>query len=455
MTTYSVAELSQLVGRVIARALPDEVWVEGEIRDLNRAPSGHVYFSLVDSDPEDGPPPLLPVTLFASDRNAVNRVLQRSGAVRMTDGVSVRIRGRVTHYAARGTVQLRMTWIDTDYTLGKLAAERERLIRSLDQRGLLTKNRSLAVPAVPLHIGLITSRGSAAEADFLDELKRSGYSWRIVSVDARVQGRAASGDVVAALEELSLRGVDAIALIRGGGAQTDLAAFDDEAIAVAVANTPVPVLTGIGHEIDMSVADLVARSHKTPTACAAALVARVGDFLQTLDRIGSAVERSARLRLEAARGDLAKSAAQLDRSAREAARRSRYTLDGLATRSLRAGQGLLRRHSELLALVEGRVTRTALLRLDAASRALDRMTTVLHVAADRNLVAAHNHLDELTHRVDLSDPDRLLARGWSITRSDDGSVITDPMEVEPGSRLRTTVAGGELASVVVEESRDG
>jgi len=455
MTTYTVAELSQIIARAVTRALPEEIWVHGEIRDLNRAPSGHVYFSLVDDGAEVGSPCLLPVTLFSSDRVAVNRLLQRSGAVRMTDGVAVRIRGRVAHYAARGTVQLRMTWIDPDYTLGRLAAERERLIRSLEQRGLLMKNRSLPLALVPLRVGLITSRGSAAEADFLDELRRSGYAWRIASVDARVQGRDAAADVITALERLVAKGVDAIALIRGGGAQTDLAAFDDEAIAVAVALTPIPVLTGIGHEIDTTVVDLVAHSHKTPTACAAALVGRVHDFLQDLERIASALERSAQLRLETTRGDLATATERLDRSARAADRRSRYTLEALAVRTIRAGNGLLRRQGDLVKQTERRMARTAMIGLDAVSGTLDRMTVALEAAADRRLVSARSYLIELEHRVALSDPDRLLARGWSITRSNDGLLITDPRAVEPGSRLRTTVAGGELASVVVEESKDG
>ncbi len=454
MTTYSVGELSQVVARAVSRALPDEIWVRGEIRDLNRAPSGHVYFSLVDGDSIDGPPALLPVTLFSSDKVAVNRVLQRSGAVRMTDGVEVRIRGRVAHYAARGTVQLRMTWIDTDYTLGRLAAERERLIRSLEQRGLLTKNRSLPMPLVPLHVGLVTSRGSAAEADFLDELRSSGYAWRVVSVDSRMQGRDSASDVVAALGILATRGVDAIALVRGGGAQTDLAAFDDEAIAVAVANTPVPVLAGIGHEIDMTVTDLVARSHKTPTACGAALVALVRSYLDGLDRLATAADRAAQRRLDTARSDLSSFTARLDRAAGTAAARSRYRLDALTSRSLRAGEGVLRRRREGLEQVAGRIARTGAVRLAAAVDSLDRMAVAMEGVAGRSLVSAQNHLNDLQHRIDLSDPDRLLARGWSITRSQDGTVITDPAEAAPGSRLRTTVAGGELASVVVEESKN-
>ncbi len=216
MTTYTVAELATVIGRAIARALSDEVWVQGEIRDLNRASSGHVYFTLVDPDTADAPAAVLPVTLFATDKMAVNRVLQRSGAVRMTDGVEVRIRGRVSHYAVRGTVQLRMTWIDTDFTLGRLAAERERLIRNLEARGLLAKNRALPLPVVPLRVGLITSAGSAAEADFIHELELSGFAWKVLLYPVRVQGAEAVPDIMGGLATLGGQEVDVIALVRGG-----------------------------------------------------------------------------------------------------------------------------------------------------------------------------------------------------------------------------------------------
>ncbi len=134
-----------MVAASIGRAFPDEIWVQGEIRDLSRAPSGHVYFTLVDADAGETPSPILPVTLFASEKYAVNRVLHRSGAVRMTDGVSVRIRGQVGHYAARGIVQLRMTWIDPEYTLGKFAAERERVVSEPRGTGIAGEEPGTAV----------------------------------------------------------------------------------------------------------------------------------------------------------------------------------------------------------------------------------------------------------------------------------------------------------------------
>jgi len=455
MTTYTVAEVALMVMRAINRVFPEEIWVQGEIRDLSRPSSGHVYFNLIDTDGDDGPPPILPVTLFASEKYAVNRVLQRSGAGRMDDGIAVRIRGQVSHYAARGTVQLRMTWIDTDYTLGKLAEERERLIRSLEKRGLLTKNRELPLPLVPLRVGLITSAGSAADADFSHELESSGFRWALDRFDARVQGADAVADVVRGIARLASAAIDVIAIVRGGGAQTDLAAFDAEQVAVAIAECPVPVLTGIGHEIDVSVADLVARSHKTPTACAAALVAAVSGFVTRLDQLGAATQRVARGRLLAESRGVDEAAVRLRRSALAAGVGAERQLGAYERQTVRAGRNRLRREADGVEVLATRVHRGGLVQLDSATGSLDRMADSLEAAATRRIALARRRLDDLERRADLSDPQKLLARGWSITRTAAGRLLTSPQGVSPGTSLRTTLAEGEIASIVTEETTDG
>lgn len=448
--TYTVGSLARTVGQAMSRAFPDEIWVQGEIRDLSRASSGHVYFTLMDTEPEETPAAILPVTLFESDKVAVNRVLARSGAVRMTDGVEVRIRGRVSHYAARGTVQLRMTWIDTDFTLGKLAAERARLIASLTKRGLLERNRSIPLPLVPLRIGLVTSVGSAAHADFVDELIRGGFAWKVRVFDARVQGLDAVPDVVRGLATLGATSLDAIAVVRGGGAQTDLAAFDSEEIALAIANCPIPVLTGIGHEIDVSVADLVARSFKTPTACGAGLVSLVSEYVDRLDRLAVATARGAASRLSVARHRLETSTRRLARSSVAAGTRAQLGLDEMQTQILRGARHHLRREGNKIDTVRARIERGSTRELAAATVGLDRMSAKVGGTAIRAIAAAVGRLDDLERRLSLLDPARLLAKGWSITRTEDGDLVTNPTTVAEGVTLHTTVAGGRIESVVTD-----
>src|SRR5690606_14092361 len=202
------------------------------------------------------PPPRtpLPVVLFDGARRRVTaRLTAAAGRVRMTDGTEVRIRGRITFYERGGRLQLQMSDIDPDFTLGRLAADRERVLRQLAAEGLLDRQARLPRPLPPLRLGLVTSAGSAAEHAVLDELRASGIGFTVVRADVRVQGTRAPASVARGLRAVAARGVDLVLLVRGGGAATDLAAFDGEVIARAIAELEVPVLTGIGHDIDRSV----------------------------------------------------------------------------------------------------------------------------------------------------------------------------------------------------------
>ena len=453
--TYTVGELATVVGNAIDRAFPDEIWVQGEIRDLSRPPSGHVYFSLVDpgDDPTAVAPAMLPVTLFASDKVGINRVLQRSGAGRFADGIAVRIRGRLSHYEARGTVQLRMLWIDTDFTLGKLAAERARVLEAIADDGLLERNRQLPFPLVPLRIGLVTSAGSAAHADFMEELSGSGIAFAVEIFDTRVQGVDAELSLIAALEAAGRSQV--VAIVRGGGSRTDLAAFDRESVARAVAACPVPVIVGIGHEIDESVVDRVAaRSYRTPTACAAALVAEVAGVLRRLDGAAGMITAAAKRRLTRADRDLEFSGARVGRSARRKLRASSERVDVL---SRRIPQGSLRRLGRIdadVASICRRIAGVAEARVDAASALLVWSTTRLGGAA-RVLERADANLRTVSATLEGRDPAKVLARGWTLTTDGAGRIVRDPHGLNLGDRLTTVFAAGSVGSTVDELALDG
>src|SRR3954447_2314962 len=326
--TFTVAELNADIGALLGRAFPDELWVRGEIANLSRPQSGHVYFDLVDGDCS------LSVTLWAPDRQVVNAVLKRAGgAVRMTDGTEVRIRVRVSWYPKRGQVSLRMLSIDTAYTLGRLAEARELLVMKLRSEGLLARQPALRLAAVPRRVGVVTSDNSAAAHDFLQTLEASGYSFEVVLVDARVQGLDAEASVLAALQRIAAleTAVDVACVVRGGGARTDLATFDAEAIARAIALFPVPVFTGIGHEVDTTVADLVAhRRCVTPTACAGALVERVAGWCNRLHDRRGLIARAALRAVDGATLD--RVTARVARAAPRSIDQAKRVLDGVETR---------------------------------------------------------------------------------------------------------------------------
>lgn len=404
--TLSVSEVLSRARVVIERAFGDEVWIEGEIQNLpeHRAPDTHLYFDIVETRPDGRVAGRLPVVLFAQNRRGVNVLLKRSGGkLRMADGLNVRLRGQVTAYERTGQVQLRMTAIDPNHTIGLLAAERDRVMETLVREGLLAANGRRPIVGPPLRIALLTSQGSAAAEDFLHELSVSGIGFDITLHDVRVQGREAEPTIVAALTDIDASTTDVVALVRGGGARTDLAAFDAEGIARAIARLPVPLITGLGHEIDRAVADEVAHtSLKTPTACAAWLVDRVNAWLVDLDDAWAAVADRARLHLD--RADQ-----RVHRAARRAVIASRRSLD-------RAD----RHHRDLAGEIRRRSPRT-----------LDR--------ADQRLL-------QWAARINAYDPARSLARGWSITRTATGALVRSPADAPPGTVLVTTLAEGELAS---------
>ncbi|MBI2704385.1 MAG: exodeoxyribonuclease VII large subunit [Actinobacteria bacterium] len=409
--TLSVSELLSAVDAALRVCFPDEIWVEGEISALRSMPTGggrHVFFNLVDPT-TDGEPgsirPVLPVKLFDSQRQRVNAHLKRYGSIKMTDGVRVRIKGRLQFYAARSQVELRMSLLDPTYTLALLATERDRVLRALVEEGLLERNASIPMTEVPLAVGLVTSTGSAAAADFLHELEQSTIAWHVIVAHSRVQGAGAEATLAAALRVLQARDVDVIAIVRGGGARTELATFDAEPLARAIATCRVPVVTGIGHEIDESVADRVAHlSYKTPTACAAALVARVGAFLGSLDTVRSDV-------LVAASDALQQERRRTDRSA-----------------------GVVEGHTRV--------------HVAHARSLLSVAQESLITNARRAVVSSTATLEHLDARIRSLDPARVLARGWTITRTEDGRAIRSAREAQHGDRLVTTFADGTATSVV-------
>jgi exodeoxyribonuclease VII large subunit len=433
--TWTVAELSAQVARMVAGAFPADLWVEGQIRDLSRSATGHVYFQLAEPS-EGGRPPRtqLAVTLLAPEKQLVNQQLKRSGgAIRMDDGVEVRIQGRLRWYAPRGTLQLRMHGIDPAFTLGRLQADRDRILAGLAADGLLDANAAVPFPLVPLRVGLVTSRGSAAQADVLAELSASGIGFEVRSVDARTQGVDCAPSVVRALASLAGSGVDVILLVRGGGARTDLAGFDTDTVARAIAASSVPVLTGIGHEVDRSIADEVAHgAHKTPTAAAAHLVQAVQAFLARIDRHAAGVHR-------AGSSAAVHAAARLDRRADR--------LDRSATRSLQRQEEGLDRTRDRLGQASHRVLRQATADLDAAAAALGPR-------AGRLLDRAGRDLDATDAQVRLHDPALALARGWAITTTTDGRLVRSVAQLAPGTAFTTRLLDGTVTSTVTDRRPD-
>jgi exodeoxyribonuclease VII large subunit len=449
--TYSVSELGQRLVDALETTFPNDVWVHGVIVNLKRSRNGHVYFDLCElADP--GQPPLgsLPVALFKMNKDVVNAMLKRTGNIRMEDGVQVRIRGVVTFYPPTGRLQLRMTSIDPSYTLGSMAADRDRVLKKLAAEGLLERNGSLVLTAAPVRVGLVTAAGSAAYHDFMTELTNSQLAWQVQHIDVQVQGVRAEAAICAALATLDQRSVDVIALVRGGGSRTDLMAFDSELVARTIAASATPVFTGIGHETDRTIADDVAHScFKTPTACAHELVARLRGYVDSCERAWGHIDRRARALLDLhddATIALARRAAgATNRLLATHRQHSRHLAERIASETnhaLSRAEARLDRHRSAAASAGRRPLRRADARLDDQRAALP-------LRAARALGRAERDLERTDARVRAHDPVRLLARGFTVSRGADGSIVRQAAALEAGDELLTTFADGTARTRVV------
>ncbi len=429
--TFTVSELGQSIAKMLDREF-DDVWISGHISGLNRK-GRSVYFDLIEPDDQPGKPALgrVNIALFGLNKDSVNKLLKRDNIGRIEDGMQVRIRGAVDFYSPTGRLSVRMTGIDPSFTLAKMVDGRDKLLQTLSADGLLDLNATRPVPDLPLRVGLVTSKGSAAYHDFVTELGQTPMAWQVVLIDSLVQGQKSPDAVAAAIRSLDAAGVDVIAVVRGGGSKGDLQAFDSEAVARAIVASNTAVFTGIGHEIDSSVADQVAHSFfKTPTACAAAIAQRarffdsllVASWLQIRDRSTQLLDRAA---------------LRLDHRAGEVAVAARTCADQCDRRLQTAGQRL--------GVASRRSTRTA---NDHTTRLGERIAR----EAPRVVERAAATLDTIEAQVGAYDPARALARGWSITTTTAGDIVRTTQDLPEGTGLRTVVADGIIDSVVTATS---
>ena len=453
--TYTVSQLCGEIRDLLGEVFP-AVWVVGEVARCKQGTRGHVYFELIEKGEHDSIVGKLDAVIWNADFQRVKRMLAATGQ-RLADGVQIRCRGNLDFYGAGGRLQLTIREVDPAFTLGLLELRRRETLAALEAAGLMARNRALALPELPLALALVTSEGSAAYHDFLSGLRESGYGFRVLFVHASVQGRDSEREVVSALRALAgiaaLPGIaamriDCAVLIRGGGSKTDLAAFDSRAIAEAIALAPFPVLTGLGHEIDRSIADLVAHTAlKTPTKVAEFLVERVARLDDAVEELRRALRREALTPLARAREALG------------------LAERGVSLARLRlAGAGAhVEEHARTLARLGRGALRAAVRRSDqvrsrlavAAPRGAGRAEQERRWRAERVWGAARGHLraaratlQGMERLAAQLDPQRTLERGFSITRDGGGRLLRHPAEVTDGALLISRLAGGLLHSRV-------
>ncbi len=429
--TWSVGELHAAARAALARRFRGRVWVHGELRSLKRnARSGHCYLTLADPHGgRRGGEATLEVAFWSDRWGEVTAELDAAG-VALEEGADLRIRGEVTTWD-QGRVMLVADRLDVEGLVGRLAAARARLVRKLVAEGLWDLNRGLPDPLLPLRVGLVAATATDGYHDFVGRLLDSGFAFEVALAAAAVQGAGAPRALAAALGRLADHhldhGLDVVVLIRGGGSRADLAAFDHETVARAVAACPVPVWTGVGHSSDTCLADELAhRAFATPTAAAAALVAEV--------RIAhdGVVERAGRL-VSGTRGRLRESALAVAAAG--------SSVSGHGHRALDRAEARLRSRSR-------GVVRGAHGSLDGALRSARRRGAGASNGTRRTLELASARLAGRRTLVSALDPRRVLERGYTLTRRPDGTLLRHAADAAGGEVLVTELADGRVRSRV-------
>lgn len=424
----SLFQLQTLVKSVLERELPLSHWVTAEIGELKVNQSGHCYLELVEKGGANQVPRARANaviwrgtygTLRSYFTSATGRELER--------GMNVLLKMSVTYHELYG-LSFVVSDIDPLYTLGDMERQRQETIDRLRAEGVFDMNRSLGLPFIVQSVAVVSSRNAAGYQDFMNELASGGYRFEVTLFEAVMQGHATEDSVIDALERIIEDGreFDAVVIIRGGGSQSDLAAFDSYRLSSHVAQFPIAVVTGIGHDKDQSVTDLVAcLSLKTPTAVAAWLVAGLTDFENYLNQLQDSVLRSADAYFERERRRLQIAAMQLSQTSGALTRRMEVRLERLA--------GELRRRQDNMML---RMRN----RLGMLSSSLRERVSARLVCENARL--AHAEQMTLGRR-----PDAILALGFAIVRRG-GAAVKDASTLNEGDRLDVSFFRGSAITEV-------
>lgn len=447
--TLSVSELNQRVRSVLAASFSRSLWVTGEVVGFDRnAHKRHLYFQIAEkAEGDDRPVAVVNAVLFEGKRQEIFGRLQRSDPpLELRDGVRIRVRVGVDLFVPRGSYQVIIEDIDPEFTHGDIARRRERILAELGRRGIADRNRALELPVLPFRVGLITSRESDAYNDFVHELARSGFAFVVSVHDSHVQGDRLESDVLRALDWFRARAdqFDVLAIVRGGGARTELMAFDSLPLGVAVATHPLKILVGIGHQRDAGVLDAIAHSEKTPTAVAQCLVASAEREVRRLDE---AVRRLP----AAAAATLSRLGDRFDQVTRRFARglesrleRAHRQIDQTADRLSHGARRAIAFHGARLERSEAILPRVATATIAAERARLDAAVRRVVPRALARLERDADRLDAVRVRVESCDPRRRWAQGYVWLRDPDGALIRSVEQAPEGTEVSVELPDGSL-----------
>ena len=425
--SITLHQLTQRISAVVNRSFAEPVWVTAELSYVRVASNGHCYMNLIEKDARRG-------TTLASVRGMrwanrwwiIRDEFQNATGQAFTSGLKVMLQVQVTMHELYG-LSLTILDVDPTYTLGEMARRRIEILRRLQADGVIDMNRDLPFPTLPQRIAVVSAAGAAGYGDFMKHLaaNETGLKFYCHLFPATMQGQQTEPSVIAALERINAvqELFDVVVIIRGGGATVDLASFDSYELALNVANFPLPVITGIGHDRDQTVLDRVAHtSVKTPTAAAALLVETLQTQWQRIIDLQETIIDEVDERMKDERQRLL--------HITNAVRNTRVTIGQQISRSDLLGQ---------------KIQRLAQQRILTDSNRLGMISQTLRLHISQRLLREKDKQEYLGKTIAMAQPDNILRRGFSITRLD-GHAVKSASAVPEGSTLKIQTADGELTA---------
>ena len=431
----SLLELNLLVREVIECEMPNEYWVEAELSEC-RESRGHCYMELVQKDEQTATPiAKASARCWASKWMLIRPGFERTTGQRLHAGMKVLLKVYAQFHEAYGFSWI-VTDIDPTYTLGDMARKRQEIIRQLKQEGVFDLQRELRLPLFCQRIAVISSETAAGYGDFCNQLADNPYGFRFETrlFPAIMQGDGVEQSIIDALEKIFLMQTengdssqfDCVVIIRGGGATSDMSGFDTLALAENVANFPIPIITGIGHDRDESILDMVSHTRvKTPTAAAAFLIDHLKTVLDSLNDSQEQILRLAQQKLTYYKSQFATVAELLPRLFSNVKIRQEARLDALNNSIAHHAQQKILNSQLSIVNLENR----------------------LPILLDRRLMTEKHRLELLEEKTKSLDPALLLKRGYSITLKD-GKTVRDAQALRSGDEIETRLANGTVHSIV-------
>jgi exodeoxyribonuclease VII large subunit len=433
-------ELNSLVREVIECEMPNEYWVEAELSEC-RESRGHCYMELIEKDEKSATPiAKASAKCWASKWMVIRPYFERTTGQRLHAGMKVLLKVYPQFHEAYGFSWI-VTDIDPTYTLGDMARKRQEIIRQLKEEGVFDLQKGLELPLFCQHIAVISSETAAGYGDFCNQLANNpyGFQFRTQLFPAIMQGEGVEQSIIAALERIYLlqgnhtsqfsplsSQFDAVVIIRGGGATSDMSGFDTLALAENVANFPLPIITGIGHDRDESILDMVSHTRvKTPTAAATFLIDHLKAVLDTLNDAQDRLIHHTQQKLSTLNAQLSALSESIPRLYPAIKARHEARLDGFQQRILSSiQQQSVTLKAEIRNLEQGLLT-----------------------SLQRRLTSEHHRMELFEEKVRSLDPTLLLKRGYSITLKD-GKAVRDPNTLQPGDEIETRLEKGTIVSIV-------